>query len=189
MGRIIVEQITSVDGYAARPDGNIDFMGAAGDFSGSEPEQLEMLSRADAMLFGANTYRMFVSYWPNADPEVEKISVWINEKPKHVFSSTLEAAPWGAFEPAIIERGNVVQRSRELKEQYAGDLVVWGSLRLADALFEAGLVDVLRIRTVPILLGEGRAIAPPAANGTMLHLDKIDRETSGHTAMQYSVQR
>ena len=61
--------------------------------------------------------------------------------------------------------------------------------RLADALFEAELVDVLRIRTVPILLGEGRAIAPPAANGTMLHLDKIDRETSGHTAMQYSVQR
>ena len=88
MGRIIVEQITSVDGYAARPDGSIDFMGAAGDFSGSEPEQLEMLSGADAMLFGANTYRMFVSYWPNADPEVEKISVWINEKPKHVFSST-----------------------------------------------------------------------------------------------------
>ena len=50
-------------------------------------------------------------------------------------------------------------------------------------------MDVLRIRTVPILLGEGRAIAPPAANGTMLLRDKIDRETSGHTAMQYSVQR
>jgi dihydrofolate reductase len=187
MGRIIVEQITSVDGYAAAPDGNIDFMRAAGDLSEAEPELLEIVAGADAMLFGATTYRMFAAYWPEADAEIERVTTFINEKPKHVFSSTLDEAPWGGLEPAILERGDVVERSEELKRQYPGDLIVWGSLKLTDALFVAGLVDVLRIRTVPILLGEGLAIAPPAASGTMQRLDRVNTYPSGHTVVQYSL--
>ena len=47
-GRIIVEQITNVDGYLARPDGDIDFMGAAGDFSGSGPTPRRIALKAAA---------------------------------------------------------------------------------------------------------------------------------------------
>lgn len=64
MGVIVVEQIVSVDAFAATADGGIDFFGSAGDFSETEPEQLERLGKVDAILLGATTYRMFASYWP-----------------------------------------------------------------------------------------------------------------------------
>jgi dihydrofolate reductase len=47
-----------------------------------------------------------------------------------------------------------------LRSDVEGDLVVWGSLQLTDALFRAGLVDVLRLRQIPSLIGDGRGPTP-----------------------------
>ena len=74
-------------------------------------------------------------------------------------SNTLESAPWDDHEIAV-ERGDGVDAVRRLRDQYAGDLIIWGSLTLTDALFRAGEVDVLRLRIVPTLIGAGRAATP-----------------------------
>jgi len=47
-----------------------------------------------------------------------------------------------------------------LRTDVDGDVLVWGSLRLTDALFNAGLVDVLRLRQIPSLIGDGRGPTP-----------------------------
>lgn len=186
MGRIIVEQITSADGFAAEPHGGIDFM-RVGDLTSTDTSQFAMLEGADAMLFGATTYRMFADYWPDAVGEAEPVKTFINDKPKHVFSSSLDSAPWGAHEPAIIERGDPVARSRELEDRYAGDIIVWGSLTLSTALPAAGLVDVVRVRTVPVLLGAGLPWAPAVDGGIRLALDTVSSHPGGHTVVQYTV--
>ena len=171
MGRLTVEQITSVDGYAADANGGIGFMEAVDDLAPNDADQLEFLKDVDAILMGANTYRMFAGYWPKADPAVELVAEPINRLPKYVVSNTLDAAPWGDGEIDIL-RGDGAEATAALKERHA-HIIVWGSLKLADALFEAGLVDHLRLRILPVLIGAGTLVhagsARRAAPGARPH--------------------
>src|SRR5687768_15110262 len=104
MGKVIVEQIISADGYAEDTNGSIDFFVNANWINEADTEQLRMLSDVAAIVLGAKTYQMFADYWPSANPAVEPVSARINELPKFVVSSTLESAPWGANDAAEIVR-------------------------------------------------------------------------------------
>ncbi|MGR0218526.1 dihydrofolate reductase family protein [Agromyces sp. ZXT2-6] len=191
MGRLVVEQIVSADGYAADADGGIGFFEAspeiAGDAaSGAGPidrEQLEWLAGVDAILLGANTYRMFADYWPDADPAVEPVAEPIARLPKHVVSNTLERAPWGDGEIEVL-RGDAAASVARLKARFDAT-VLWGSLQLADALFEAGLVDELRLRVVPVLIGAGRSFTPTGLGQRGLALDHATTQPSGHVSLHY----
>ncbi|MEV4776712.1 dihydrofolate reductase family protein [Microbacterium sp. LWH12-1.2] len=185
MGLLTVEQIVSVDGYAAEPDGGIGFMDAADVGNANDDDQLAFLQGVDAILLGANTYRMFAGYWPTADPEVEVVAEPINRLPKFVISNTLTEAPWGDGAIEIL-RGDATRAVADLKKRY-GRIVVWGSLELADALFEAGLIDELRLRVVPVLIGEGRSFTPTSLGQRRLDLVRVVSHPSGHVGMTYRV--
>jgi len=66
---------------------------------------------------------------------------------------------------------------------------VWGSLTLADALFEAGLVDQLRLRVVPVLIGAGRSFTPDRLGERRLALDHTGQQPSGHVTLAYEVRQ
>ena len=182
---LIVEQIISADGFVADAEGGIDYFRAGGDWSEMEPEQLEVIAGVGAIVLGANTYRMFSDYWPSADPAVEAVATPINALPKHVISSTLQDAPWGDLEPATIERGDGVESVRRLKAATTGDLMVWGSLTLTEALFAAGEVDRLRLRVIPVLIGTGRTLAPTVTTDTNLTLVASRSFPRGHVTLDY----
>jgi dihydrofolate reductase len=185
MGRLTVEQIVSVDGYAADTGGGIGFFEAVDDVDSNDADQLAFLENIDAILLGANTYRMFAGYWPFADPAVEHVAEPINRLPKFVVSNTLEAAPWGDGTIEIL-RGDGAASAKALKERFGG-IVVWGSLTLADALFEAGLVDELRLRVVPVLIGDGRSFTPARLGERRLALDHVVSHPTGHVGLTYRV--
>lgn len=187
MGQLIVEQIVSADGFAADATGGIDYFEAGGDWSEMEPEQLEVMAGVGAIVLGANTYRMFSAYWPSADPGVEAVATPINTLPKHVISSTLQDAPWGELTPATIERGDGVASVRRLKSATSGDLMIWGSLTLTEALFAAGEVDRLRLRVIPVLIGTGRTLAPTISADTNLKLVDSRSYPRGHVTLDYRV--
>lgn len=189
MGRIILEEIVSVDGFAAAPDGSLDFFQVPGDFDSTDPGQLEMLKNVDAILLGADTYRMFAEFWPTADETTDAVAGPINSLPKHVVSSTLVDAPWGESASAQIERGDGVDVARRLAEQYEGDIIVWGSLQLASALLRAGAADRLRLRVVPALLGAGVALAPTLGRSEPLALVDVETHPSGHVTLTYDIPR
>ena len=186
MGKVIVEQIVSVDSYAACKDGGIGFFDASGDFSDAEDEQMNMLRSVGAIVFGATTYRMFADYWPGADEKLERVTGPINSLPRFVVSNTLRSAPWGAKGEVEILRGDGVESVRDLRRRIDGDLMIWGSLTLTDALFRARQVDVLRLRTVALLLGEGRSFAPAGMGDLELSLQHVKSYPGGHIVMQYS---
>jgi dihydrofolate reductase len=185
MGRLTVEQIVTADGYAADSNGGLDFFGAVDDFQATDADQLAFLDGVDAILLGANTYRMFAAYWPTADPAVEPVAEPIARLPKFVTSNTLSAAPWGDGAAEVL-RGDGVETVARLKERFR-HVVVWGSLTLTDALFRAGLVDHLRLRTVPVLLGEGRSFTPSELGRRRLELDYVATQPSGHVDATYRV--
>lgn len=187
MGRIIVEEIVSVDGFAAAPDGNLDFFEVPGDFDSTDPGQMEMLEKVGAILLGATTYRMFAEFWPSADEKADPVAGPINHLPKHVVSSTLDAAPWGPWPSAQVERGDAVDTARRLAALYEGDIIVWGSLRLASALLRAGAVDLLRLRVVPVLIGAGIPIAPTLDRLQPLAFTGVETFASGHVTLSYEM--
>jgi dihydrofolate reductase len=185
MGRLTVEQIVSIDGYAADAHGGIEFFEAVDTVDSNDEDQLRFLGDVDAILLGATTYRMFAAYWPDADPVRERVAEPINRLPKYVVSNTLERAPWGDGEVEIL-RGDGVASVRALKDCHE-HIVVWGSLTLADALFEAGLVDRLRLRLVPVLIGQGRSFTPARLGERRLALDHVVQQPSGHVTLAYEV--
>jgi len=185
MGNVIVEQIVSLDGYAEDADGSIDFFVNADWINEADTEQLRMLSGVGAIVLGAKTYRMFADYWPFADPAVEPVATPIRDLPKFVVSSTLESAPWGTDDSAEILRGDGVTAVRGLRHRFAGDLIVWGSLSLSDALLRAGEVDVLRLRVLPVLLGRGRSFTPTDLSLCQLSLASAQSFAGGLVVLEY----
>jgi len=185
MGKIIVEQIVSADGYAEDADGGIGFFANANWINAADTEQLRMLSGVEAIVFGARTYRMFAGYWPSADPATERVAVPISKLPKFVVSSTLESAPWGDHDSAEILSGDGVAAVRALRHRFAGKLIIWGSLTLTDALLRAGEVDILRLRVLPLLLGRGRSFAPPDLGVRQLSLASAQTFERGLMVLEY----
>lgn len=187
MGRLIIEQIVTVDGFASGLDGNLDFMDMATEFDSTDHDQLAMLEHVDAILLGRNTYTLFEDYWPGRTVEDDAVAEPINRLPKHVVSNTLSRAPWGRYDSATVENGEPRLTVARLKRHYSGDIVVWGSLMLCGALLQAELVDQVRLRIVPVLLGEGRTATPGLRHArTLRHVDTHTFDT-GHITLVYDV--
>ena len=151
---IIVDEIISVDGFAARPDNGIDFFVDIDGLVDSVGDTGRMKNVA-AVLLGARTYAEFAAYWPYQDPAAS-----VNRLPKHVLSRSLTKAPWGSLAPATVERGEAADVARGLDASYDGDIIVWGSLSVAQSLLRRRMVDEIWLRMVPIALGDGRSFFP-----------------------------
>ena len=159
----MVQQFVTLDGYAAGPDGELDFVtetGAAADPTSGPfvEDQLAFIESLDTILLGAVTYRMFAAYWPEQTTETQAIADALNATPKVVFSSTLESAPWGSWEPARLVSGSAAEEVRRLKAEPGKDMVVWGSLAVSDSLMREGLVDEYLLQVCPVVLGRGKRL-------------------------------
>jgi dihydrofolate reductase len=189
---ITVDQIVSADGYAAEADGGLSFFGAfdpaLAEDGRTDQGQLEWLQGVDAILLGRRTYEMFSSYWPTPASDGDAVAGWINAAPRHVVSSTLESAPWGDHAPAEVHRDGLAAAVATVRERYES-VVVWGSLDLADGLFAAREVDVLRLRTVPVVIGSGRSFVPAGLGQQRLALEGSTTQPTGHVATSYRVLR
>ena len=96
----------------------------------------------------------------------------MNEKPKAVFSRTLEKAEWG---PAEIFGGDLVAAIADLKARDdEGTVLVHGGPDFAKSLTRLGLVDEYQLTTVPIAIGAGRS--PFAELQKHLKLDVVEEE-------------
>jgi dihydrofolate reductase len=182
--KVIVQELVTVDGFAAGPGGELDFFDAVPDYTEVDRDNLAALQQVDTILLGAATYRMFIEYWPTA--EGEPVAKAVNTIPKLVFSSTLEAAPWGDWPEAQVVRGPAVDEVAALKERPGGDVMVWGSLSLARSLLAAGLVDEVQLRVCPIPLGAGLRLFTEETAHVGLELLEATPYSSGIVALRYA---
>jgi dihydrofolate reductase len=164
MRNVIVQEFVTLDGYAAGPSGELDFIAESTNVDSTAGDavdaQLRFLETIDTILLGAVTYRMFAQYWPEQTTDTEAIADALNSTPKVVFSRTLEQAPWGAWGEATIVRASAADEVRRLKQDDGKDMVVWGSLALAASLMAEGLVDEYKLWLCPIVLGVGKRLFP-----------------------------
>jgi dihydrofolate reductase len=191
MRKVVVQQFVTLDGYAAGPNGELDFVtesGAAADPTSGPfvDKQRAFIESLDTILLGAVTYRMFADYWPEQTTETQGIADALNATPKVVFSSTLESAPWGSWEPARVVSGSAAEEVGRLKAEPGKDMVLWGSLALSDSLMRAGLVDEYRLQVCPVVLGRGKRLFEDGLSTQWL--TQLEAETYGDmVAVRYAV--
>jgi dihydrofolate reductase len=160
MRKLIVEEWLSLDGFAADRNGKTDFFPTTQENRQSDEDQLKFLEKIDTVLLGRKTYQIFVDFWPTSASKDEMIAPRLNELKKIVISGTLQKAPWGSWPDAAIIKDDIINAVRKLKEQPGKDIVIWGSLTLAQTLTKENLVDNFYLHICPIAIGEGKRFFP-----------------------------
>jgi len=156
MRKLIFQEWLSIDGLAADANGSVSFLESAALNKYSDLDQLKFLDGIDTILLGAKTYQLFVVFWPEATNEMEVIADRLNTIPKVVFSKSLRTAPWGKWPPAKLVSTDAVEAVKKMKQEKGQDIVLWGSISLAQAFMKANLIDEYHFRICPLALGAGR---------------------------------
>jgi dihydrofolate reductase len=184
MRRLIFSMQASLDGYIAGPNGELDWHLVDDELHRHFNEQ----ERAtDLLLYGRKLYELMSAYWPTADAspeaapaEVEYAAIW-REKPKVVFSRTLDRVDWNARLVATDAADEVAR----LKSEGEGMMSVGGA-EIGSSLLAAGLVDEVWTYVAPILIGAGKPMFVNLDRQVRLRL--LDRHVFGNgvTLLRYA---
>jgi dihydrofolate reductase len=131
---------TSLDGFIARPNGDLDFLPPGG----GEPHGYnEFMATVDALVIGRKTFETVLGFGGWA----------YGQKPVVVLSHrSLAPAPPGA----VVEwmKGAPASIARDLAARGIGHIYVDGGATIQGFL-QAGLIDRIIITRVPVLIGSG----------------------------------
>ncbi|WP_180015269.1 dihydrofolate reductase family protein [Acinetobacter sp. YH16031] len=161
MRKIIVQEFLTLDGVMQAPggpeedtSGGFQYGGWVAPYFSAEPDAafdriMQKWMQSTDILIGKNTFQIFEPYWPKHAED------WpgINEVNKYVLSTSLERSDWQntIFLKSIDEIIN-------LKASGEGNIRVYGSAAVVQALFKHDLVDELYLMTFPIILGKGKRL-------------------------------
>jgi dihydrofolate reductase len=183
MRKIVLMLSVSVDGYIEGPNREIDWHMVDDELHWEFNRQLEAMG---ALLSGRVTWELMAGFWPTADqdpestpPMVEFSRIW-RDKPKIVYSRTLQEAGWNTE----VVREVVSEEVRELKAQPGGDLALGGA-ELAAAFMAQDLVDEYRIYVHPVRIGRGKPLFAPADTRTQLELASTRAFGNGVVLLHY----
>ena len=173
----------TLDGYGSYSEGAADWGGYWGK---QGPELLEhrlgSFGDEQRMVFGATTFRQFVSMLSTSTEGSEVRDPWVTRMrnlPATVVSSTLEGPlDWP---DATVVSGDALDVVASLKQQSDLPLRSHGSLSLNRALMTAGLVDRLQVTIFPVI--SGRSGTDPILRGAGdVDLELLETRTlDGHT--------
>jgi dihydrofolate reductase len=156
MGKLVISENVSLDGVVQDPTGEEGFGrgGWFGQVSDKDREawatvELHEALDAEALLLGRGSYEFFVARWPSRSGE---LADRLNSMPKYVVSSTLVDPDWNN---STVLTGDVVNAVSKLKQELAGEILVYASGQLVRTLMEHDLVDELRLMVYPVVLGAG----------------------------------
>jgi len=175
----------SVDGFIEGPNREIDWHLVDDELHRHVNEELGAMG---AFLSGRITYELMAGVWPTADsdpastePMKDFARIWL-EKPKIVYSRTLQQAGWNT----TIVRDVVPAEVVALKAEPGGDLVLSGA-GIAAAFMRHGLIDEYRIYVHPVVIGRGKPLFPPA--DTRIELELAETRTFGNGVVLLRYQR
>lgn len=164
---------TSVDGFIARPNGDLDFLPPGG----GEPHGYnEFIASVDALVIGRNTFETVLGFptWPYGDKRV----VVLSSRP---------------LDLSVVRRGVVEQMagpSAEIVSKLAArgihHLYVDGGITIQRFLRE-GLVQRLIITRVPVLIGEGIPLFGALPRDVRLRHVATQHYASGLVKTEYQI--
>jgi dihydrofolate reductase len=176
MGKIIISDNVSLDGVIQDPAGDEGFrhggwVGKIAALPQVAKVALDEALGAEALLLGRRSYEWLAARWPSRSGELADA---LNRLPKYVVSSTLEDPDWNN---STVLTGDVVNEVSKLKHELDGEIVVPASFQLVRTLMEHDLVDELRLKIFPVVLGAGERLFGETSDTKSMRL--LDSQTLG----------
>jgi dihydrofolate reductase len=184
VGNIVLMLSVSLDGFFEGPNHELDWQLVDDEL---HHHFNDVLRGAGAFLSGRVTYELMAGFWPTADedpastpPMVEFAGIW-REKPKIVYSRTLDHADWNT----TVFREVVPDEVRDLGRTIGGDLALGGA-DLAATFRRLDLIDEYRLYVHPVVLGIGRPLFAPSDVRSNLSLTETRTFGSGVVLLHYT---
>jgi len=171
VGKLVVTEFVTLDGVIEDPGGSENTPNGGWTFKCDQgpdgmPFKFAELMASDAQLLGRVTYEGFAAAWPTMEGTGE-FGRKMNDMPKFVVSKTLGSPEWNN---TTVLRGDLVEEVDNLKQQFAGDILVAGSSRLVHSLLAHDLVDELHLMVFPLVLGSGKRLFADGADPISMNL-------------------
>lgn len=164
---------SSLDGYIATADDDLDWLLQFDGFDGGKESYDTFFANVGCIVMGGETYAWIRKHEPDSWPYPD-LPCW-------VFTRHELAAPKGA--DVTFVRGPVKEFVPDFASE-AGDRNVWivGGGVLAAQFADAGLLDELIISIIPVMLGAGKPVLPASAPSRPLEL--ISSKTMGRGVLE-----
>lgn len=185
MRKITVISMVSLDGVMQAPGGpDEDTSGgfAYGGWTAAYGDELfgklmaEELNQSSDYLLGRKTFDIFEAYWP------QHADFWpgINKVNKYVLSGHRQQSDWK--DTSFLKTPEDI---KQMKQSAGTDIQVWGSSELVHLLLEHDLVDELRLKIFPVVLGRGKKLFADSAMPAAFTLAESHITTKGVIITNY----
>lgn len=169
---------TSVDGYIARSDGQLDWLQRP-EFEGVPLNGLsyaDFMRDIDCIVMGRNTFEKVLTFepWPYEGVEVTVVSGSLRQLPGHLQGK------------ARLDAGSPQEVLARLQAQGRQHAYIDGGQTIRQFL-DARLVHTLTLTRIPVLLGQGIALFPPSAQEHSLRLIAATVSDSGIVQERYAL--
>lgn len=147
MKKIKLYIATSIDGYIARCDGDLDWLTSFPNPEKTDYGYASFFDSVDTVLMGSLTYLSIVSMdvkWPYKDKTTYIISH--NHKDNN--------------EKIQFIHENIIETISKLREEQGKDIWLAGGGKLTSFLLKYDLIDEMIITTIPVILGSGTPLFP-----------------------------
>jgi dihydrofolate reductase len=168
MRRVRYQVAMSLDGYIAGPNGEFDWIVTDPDI-----DFAEIFGQFDTLLIGRHTFELMKRHGQASMPGM----------PMFVFSRTLRQQD---FPDVTIVADNPDEVIAGLRSKAGKDIWLFGGGSLFRSLLEARLVDTVEIAVIPILLGGGIPMLPPARRAR-LRLTGNTVYKTGIVSLEYAI--
>jgi dihydrofolate reductase len=139
----IVFIASSLDGFIAREDGDINWLNRYESNTGDDYGFKKFMDSIDAIVMGRVTYEKALSF-----PR------WLYTRKVYVLSTTLKEIPAGLKDKAALLSMNPVEVVKHLSEKGLFHLYIDGG-KTIQSFLRYDLIDEMIITWVPVLLGSG----------------------------------
>ena len=173
MRKIILYIATSVDGYIARPSGDLSWLPVP---EAEDHDYRDFYSSIHTLLIGRGTYEKALETF-EAFPYFDKETfVFARSGIRHL-------------EPTVRRvSGDAVKFVKSLKGTEGGGIWLVGGAQLIRSLLDARLVDEMYLFLIPTLLGNGIPLFLETKHELLLSLNEIKSHHDGVAELRYSVQ-
>jgi len=140
---------------------------------------------SDGFLVGRVTFDEMRGFWPTRVDDTTGVTDHLNRVNKYVVSRTLEDPDWDGT--TVLRGGErLAAEIRDLQDRDGTDIVLTGSISLAQELLRLGMVDELRLFVYPVVVGHGRRLFSDAHALRDLALIENRSFTAGVVLLRYT---
>lgn len=181
--RVIYYTASSLDGFIAGPDHDVDWLMALDDTGGEG--YAAFIAKVGAIAMGSNTYEWVLRN--HIEPEGKPRGAWPYTQPTFVFSKRELPRVEGADLRFV--QGDVSAVMPELRAAAGGgNLWVVGGGDLAGQFWDRGLLDEIEVAVAPVTLGAGSPLLPRRIASPPLRLLET-RPAGPFVIVRYAVER